>query len=690
MAEDGEVLDLRSYINNLDPGSLPRILQVCSGVYFQGSVYELSGSEVCLSTGDLVKVMGLELLSVCCEDIGTNTTFELPIEHLGLFKLVPEDLPYNTIEELVGLQPVGVDACGAFTFISRSELIIENFTVSAGTQLTMLSVEVAEDGEYFARCQLMGQQGASADIHIPFSYHGEFFECENDHGYSLQEIMLSDRLRKRRFRKTKSKKCGGPLIFAPVYQIQGIMHMRKNVVKFPSSLEVDVIDVTEQSKDLTFITPLSMTELTTQPKEAFPTMAEILEAPEANQFFCCSWFTELQKGKHLVLHNCINTQMVLACTPKGRKAQQYFLISQDYCGQMRRRPREFSSVYELYVAFSRSSDLRVTVTKHCEAVEEEGVPAMSVGDQLEVLRVETVDVSKSDSGPAERLESLICRRIVEEDEDDDEDDDEEAANQEKSEEMCLPLFTSAHFVEKLSDKKKYCLADLGKNFSLPLEVKVVGRDKTLPKDPLVGLTALTLEEALEETTVLASLPMSPEHCFALPVRWIQMSLCFTSDPLPWDKDQNPTFQKESVTEITDHFYHEYHRLTQTDVAPPPRPPKRKSSCPKAKKKKDKSHTAKSKSSTLPEKLDSLSLDHSDATQRRRSPPPPPRTESAEEAPPLLPRKSISESCIVSNTYVRTPRKEKKTSHLIARRSSDSDHDYETVEDIGTHDSIMFY
>uniref|UniRef100_A0A8C9VPM1 CABIT domain-containing protein n=1 Tax=Scleropages formosus TaxID=113540 RepID=A0A8C9VPM1_SCLFO len=52
--------------------SLPRVLQVCSGVYFQGSIYEVSGSEVCLSTGDLVKIIGTELLSACCEDIGTK------------------------------------------------------------------------------------------------------------------------------------------------------------------------------------------------------------------------------------------------------------------------------------------------------------------------------------------------------------------------------------------------------------------------------------------------------------------------------------------------------------------------------------------------------------------------------------------------------------------------------------------
>uniref|UniRef100_A0A4W4H6J9 CABIT domain-containing protein n=1 Tax=Electrophorus electricus TaxID=8005 RepID=A0A4W4H6J9_ELEEL len=165
-------LSLQEFTTNLDMSLLPRILQICSGVYFQGSVYELSGSEVCLSTGDLVKIIGVELLSVC----------------------LPEGLPYSSIEEMVGLQPVGLDACGSFTFVSRNQLIIDNFTVPAGSEITILSVEHSEDKESYSRCKLTGQQGVSAEVHIPLSCHGEFYECENDHGYSLQEIMLSARL----------------------------------------------------------------------------------------------------------------------------------------------------------------------------------------------------------------------------------------------------------------------------------------------------------------------------------------------------------------------------------------------------------------------------------------------------------------------------------------------------------------
>lgn len=50
-----------------------------------GSVYEISGCEVSFSTGDLMKVIGIELQSVSCSDLGIDDVFELPINHTGLY-----------------------------------------------------------------------------------------------------------------------------------------------------------------------------------------------------------------------------------------------------------------------------------------------------------------------------------------------------------------------------------------------------------------------------------------------------------------------------------------------------------------------------------------------------------------------------------------------------------------------------
>lgn len=394
-----------------------------------------------------------------------------------------------------------------------------------------------------------------------------------------------------------------------------IFTVRKNIVTFPSTLEVDVIDVTEQCKNITFVTPLSLAEVAAQSEEAFPTMAEILEGPLVNSFFCCSWFKELQKGKHLVLHKCNKTHMVLACAPKGRKTKQYFLLSQGYGGQIRRRAREFSSVYEVYMANCLSPGLKVSVTKHFEGVEEEEVPSLTAGDQLEVLRLQTAN-SSEELEAAQSVESLICKRIEDEDEDDDDDENE---HERTESEVCLPLFTPANFVEKMSDKKKYGLPELVKKFSFPLDVKVVNHDKTLEKDPLAGLAALRLEGILEENTVLASLPNTPDKCFELPVRWLQLSVSFITDPLPWPDCKSPGVQLQTVTEVTEEFYHEYHKLTEKPMAhPPPRPPKRRSLVLPPQK-----VYAESKDATRPIKSSyTVKLDHSPPCQTKRKPAPP--------------------------------------------------------------------
>uniref|UniRef100_A0A8C2TX30 CABIT domain-containing protein n=1 Tax=Coturnix japonica TaxID=93934 RepID=A0A8C2TX30_COTJA len=71
-------VSFQEYICSLDPTTLPRILRICSGVYFQGSVYEISGIECCLSTGDLLKVTAVTLQKVICEDVQTGQKSELP------------------------------------------------------------------------------------------------------------------------------------------------------------------------------------------------------------------------------------------------------------------------------------------------------------------------------------------------------------------------------------------------------------------------------------------------------------------------------------------------------------------------------------------------------------------------------------------------------------------------------------
>ncbi|KAJ7985226.1 hypothetical protein DPEC_G00349890 [Dallia pectoralis] len=701
MADSETCLSLQQFIASLDQASLPRILQVCSGVYFQGSIYELSGSEVCLCTGDLVKVINIKLLSVSCEDISTNDKFELPLNHAGLFRLVPEEMAYNTIEEMLSLRPEGLDVCLPFSFTSRCDLTFENFTVAAGNNVTMLSIEQQEWGEVNVRCQLHGQQGTSADVLFPLSCRGEFYECESDHTYTLEEVMTSPYLCSRRFRYSKKTKQGGPLVFSPIYQVEAIMHLRKNIVTFPSTLEVDVVDVTLQSQDVNFVTPLTLPEAFAMSDEAFPTMAEILETYESKPMFCCTWLTELRKGHHLALLNRGSSMVCMASGQKGRKGRQYFLLSQSYSGRLRRRPREFDSVYELRVASIQTPFLKVSVTRNSEELEEEGFPALSVGEQLEVLRCEKVNVPCGETSQAKNnrtVEALVCRRLQEVDSDEDEEDVEVEG---ESDEIHLPLYMQSHFVEKLTDKKKYSLRDLCEYFTLPLDIKVVSRDAGLEVDPLVGFSSVRLEVVIVEPMIQACLPAKPEMCFEIPTRWLKMSLSFIDDPLPETQQECVL---ETVTEVTDTFYHEFRMLNVSEEAPPPRPPKRKSSSSSkpaaagSKPLQGSPTTSRSMSLSLtrpflptpspsdadapclPPKSPLLSLKdlHLDSKKPQRPPAPQPMT-ITDEAPPHHPRKymaQIKSGRAQPNPYVESNKKGMK---YEVQTDVDSDHDYEQVE-----------
>ncbi|XP_042281238.1 protein THEMIS2 [Thunnus maccoyii] len=697
-------LPLQEFIASLDNTCLPKILQVCSGVYFQGSIYEISGSEVCFSTGDLVKVTGIELLSVCCEDIGTNEKFELPISHTGLFKVVPDDMPYSTIEEMLSLRPVGLESCLPFTFASHSKMTFENFTLGAGRALTVLSIQRREGKEDQVRCHVQGQEGASAEVCIPLSSRGEFHECESEERFTLREIMSSPCLRSRKFRFINTTKCDQPLILSPVYQVNAIMSLRKNVLKFPSSLEVDVIDVTDVCKDVTFVTPLSLTEVLSQPDESFPAVVEILEGPESRSLFKCNWLPQFNKNENLIFHKKGTSPMILISSLKSRKAQQFFLVSQQYGGRFRRRPREFNSVYELYVALAQAPDLRVTVTTNCEEIEEEGLPGLSVGDQLEVVSCKMVELPcGSSKGQKESIEALFCRRLQElDDDDDDDDEEEEEVNQEcQKEEIFLPLYMQGHFVEVITDTKKYRLRDLGKQFKLPLDVKVVSRDTELETDPLVGFPCLRIEGAMLEPTIQASFPNRPDHCFEIPTQWLSLSVCFTKDPLPWPNEQPPMFHLDTVTEVTDTFLYEFRKQGNSDAAPPPRPPKRNLSSSKSLKKTSKKvsskadkHKHRSDKSVPAKELGDLNLN-----SKKRPPAPPPPAILDDEPPPVVPRKHLAPEMTSGkaqpNTYVKME-DSKKVSLSDVAADVDSDHDYEIVDDTlaammkTAQENVLFY
>ncbi|PKU32001.1 protein themis2 [Limosa lapponica baueri] len=250
-----------------------------------GSVYEISGNECCLSTGDLLKVMAVALQKVICEDTVTGQTTELPPTFKGLFQPAPR--PNKTLQ-----------------------------------------APFLEGGP---------QQGLTL----------------------LQALGRWDR-------RPQPLLCPaiGPraLLLRPVYEVHATMHLRRDVVKIPSTLEVDVEDVTEEAQHVHFARPLLLSEVLRM-EEALPAQAEILEGPAGPAIFESAWVSRLQRGQKLQLHSLSRASWVLASAPSSSR---HFLLSSAYQGRFRRRPRQFTGVQELAAGLQPGQRLHVVVTQDCE------------------------------------------------------------------------------------------------------------------------------------------------------------------------------------------------------------------------------------------------------------------------------------------------------------------------------------
>ncbi|XP_006005449.2 protein THEMIS2 [Latimeria chalumnae] len=545
-SDPSETLPLQEYIASLLPSSLPRIIQICSGVYFQGSVYEISGNECCLSTGDLVKVISTELQKVTCEKLGE--TFEIPLYYSGFFRIVPDGFLCSSISEVAEFVSQDADySSGPFCFASSADFNKERLMIRKGEPLALLSVEVHDENKHIQCLVHRGEQ--RIQVQLPFSCKGNFYQL-----YSLQDILGASDLR-----CTKVMFADGSedsLVLTPLYEIQAIMQLRKEVVKIPSNLEVDVVDVTELCGDVLFIKPLSLAEVLNLPTESFPTMAEILEGPDKQNLFKSDWFHSLRKGQKLLIHGKHHSKKILAATSRSKKSIRYFLISANYQGKFKKRPQDLVTVYDLHALFRQSKQkLQVVVTRDCECLEEE-FPSLSVGDRLEVTGLSEAEVSSQ--GGQQRMEVLVCNRIAEEDE--------------EEEEIMLPMYLEGRFVEEIRDTKKYSIGNILEECNLPLEMKVVVKDATLANDVLSSFSSLKLEEMVEESFVVASFPEDPSHCFELPAKWINMSLCFIEDLSAEFRESERVC---GVDELSDSYYYGLRKLFTSHQPPPPRPPKSK-------------------------------------------------------------------------------------------------------------------
>lgn len=61
---------------------------------------------MCFSTDDLIKVIGIEALSVFCEDVDNDQKFELPITHTGLLRATEKILIQYVRQTLLHSSPI--------------------------------------------------------------------------------------------------------------------------------------------------------------------------------------------------------------------------------------------------------------------------------------------------------------------------------------------------------------------------------------------------------------------------------------------------------------------------------------------------------------------------------------------------------------------------------------------------------
>uniref|UniRef100_A0A8C3RZ04 Thymocyte selection associated family member 2 n=1 Tax=Chelydra serpentina TaxID=8475 RepID=A0A8C3RZ04_CHESE len=513
-----EPLSFQEYIVSLDIASLPRVLKICSGL------------AACMC-------------SLCVRSQENPQSPQTLIRYEGTRPCL---LSNEAQTRPAGLQDM------PFSFTSAVDLTVDGQVIPQGQPISLLSV-ARHEGQEFANCTTMGQDGQHL-LCFPFSLQGQFYECSGQQNYTLSQVLQSEALRGQRLNCSALGRRS--LLLCPVYEVQGIMHMRKEVVKIPSTLEVDVEDVTEESQHIHFIKPLMLSEVLGL-ERAFPVEAEILEGPEYPPIFENDWIPHLQKGQKIQIHGKSCDWRILASSSKGRKGSRHFLLSSTYQGKFRRRPREFPTVLDLTASLGKGKCLRVVVTKDCESTEED-LPSLSMGDRLEVLHLAKTHVCRQ--AEHKSIDVLLCSRSSGEDED------------EESEQLMLPLHLEGGFVEEVSDSRRYSLPEIVEKLQLPCEVKVATKDSSLANDILGSFSALRLEAQITEPFLVTSLCEEPSVSFQIPPQWLDMTLFFTEEPAP---SQTPLTDRSKVEELTESFYYHLLKLMPSNEAPPPRPPKRR-------------------------------------------------------------------------------------------------------------------
>ncbi|XP_054424902.1 protein THEMIS [Pteronotus mesoamericanus] len=558
-------LSLEEFVHSLDLRTLPRVLEVQSGIYFEGSIYEMFGNECCLSTGEVIKITGLKIKKIIaeiCEQIEgreSSQPFELPMNFPGLFKIVADKTPYLTMEEITRTIHIGQSRLGHPCFYHQKDMKLENLIIKQGEQIVLNSVEEI-NGEIMVNCGVI-RNHQNHSFTLPLSQEGEFYECEDEHIYTLKEI-VEWKIPKNRTRTVKltgfsdkwdltnpfPKGFYGALILKPVYEIQGVMKFQKDIVRILPSLDVEVKDITDSYDANWFLQLLSTEDLSEMTSKEFPIVAEVIEAPQGNQLPR----SILQPGKTIVIHKKYQASRILASEIRSNFPKRHFLIPTSYKGKFKRRPREFPTAYDLEIAKSEKETLHVVATKAFHSPHDE-LSSVSVGDQFLVHHSQTAEVLCE--GIKKVVNVLACEKIL----------------KKSYEAALLPLYMEGGFVEVIHDKKQYQISELCAQFHWPFNVKVSVRDLFIEEDILAATPGLQLEETITDSYLLISDFSNLTECWEIPVSRLNMTVQLVNNTL--SQDTESFLVKTLIEEITEEQYYMMRRYESSLLHPPPRPPK---------------------------------------------------------------------------------------------------------------------
>nr|XP_035961278.1 protein THEMIS isoform X2 [Halichoerus grypus] len=522
------------------------------------------GNECCLSTGEVIKITGLKIkkiiAEICEHTEGCESLqpFELPMNFPGLFKIVADKTPYLTMEEITRTIHIGSSRLGHPCFYHQKDLKLENLTVKQGEQIMLNSVEEIS-GEIMVNCGVV-RNHQNHSFTLPLSQEGEFYECEDEHIYTLKEI-VEWKIPKNRTRTVKltgfsnkwdltnpfPKGFYGALILKPVYEIQGVMKFRKDIVRILPSLDVEVKDITDSYDANWFLQLLSTQDLFEMTSKEFPIVAEVIEAPQGNELPR----SILQPGKTIVIHKKYQASRILASEIRSNFPKRHFLIPTSYKGKFKRRPREFPTAYDLEIAKSEKERLHVVATKAFHPPHDE-LSSVSVGDQFLVHHSQTTEVLCE--GIKKVVNVLTCEKIL----------------KKSYETTLLPLYMEGGFVEVIHDKKQYQISELCAQFRFPFNVKVSVRDLSIEEDILAATPGLRLEEAITDSYLLISDFANPRECWEIPVSRLNMTVQLVNS---FSRDTGSVLVRTLVEEITEEQYYMMRRYEGSFSHPPPRPPK---------------------------------------------------------------------------------------------------------------------